>query len=471
VVATTRYAVDNSAWSTFTPIAYPWVTSILLFPIVLVRGIDYEALKLVPTIAFVAAALAYLRLAEQRFGWLLSSVVALFVALNTWYLGATDAVLSDLPFMALVLGALVALDRGIERGDLLSVGSRAGPVAGALVALAFHTRREAMGLVLAIALAQLVVRRRAVVAGGAEPLDLRGLARPWLWLGAVAIAGHVLFPAPILGNVDDADGTGPSQIIPNLRWYRLPFAELLGIKDIGDQPVEALGSAALGDALVVLVLGLAAIGAVTAVVRAIRGQATFDAHVAAAVVGIGLGVMMTPYHYQRYIYVLVPLVLLLAVRAVLDAAGAVVGGVHRATAGSIAAIVLLAPMVVGVVADTRRDVRYHHEYEYLHWGPADPAVQEMFDAVVRLTDGRDVIVFFQARAMSLYTRRRAIQGNSETMMLERGDWYAMERDSDYIQTPLTDARAAELGFRKVWENGRFVLWDIPERVVPALAPP
>jgi hypothetical protein len=137
----------------------------------------------------------------------------------------------------------------------------------------------------------------------------------------------------------------------------------------------------------------------------------------------------------------------------------------------VVALALLAPMVIGIVADTRRDVRYHHEYEYLHWGPADPVVQDLFDAVVRYTDGRDVVVFFQARAMSLYTRRRAIQGNSETMMLERGDWYAMERDSDYIQTPLTDARAAELGFVKVWENQRFVLWRIPEREVVPLSTP
>ena len=113
-------------------------------------------------------------------------------------------------------------------------------------------------------------------------------------------------------------------------------------------------------------------------------------------------------------------------------------------------------------------MRYHYDYDYLHWGPEDPSVQEMFDAVVRLTDGRDVIVFFQARAMSLYTRRAAIQGNSESMMVERGDWYAMEKGSDYIQTPLTDERAAELGFVKVWENGRFVLWRIPDRVVPPL---
>jgi hypothetical protein len=200
-----------------------------------------------------------------------------------------------------------------------------------------------------------------------------------------------------------------------------------------------------------------------------RGRSTLDAHVAAAVVGIGVGVMMTPYHYQRYIYVLVPLVLLLAVRAVVDLAGALAGSGDRVTAATLASLVLLAPMLVGVVGDTRRDVRYHHEYDYLHWGPEDPAVRELFDAVVSYTDGRDVVVFFQARAMSLYTRRKAIQGNSETMMLERGDWYAMERDSDYIQTPLTDARAAELGFRKVWENARFVLWDIPERVVPTLS--
>jgi hypothetical protein len=57
------------------------------------------------------------------------------------------------------------------------------------------------------------------------------------------------------------------------------------------------------------------------------------------------------------------------------------------------------------------------------------------------------------------------------MMLERGDWYAMVRNSDYLQTRLDDpALAAELGFVPVWENERYVLFRIPDRVVPPLEP-
>ena len=87
------------------------------------------------------------------------------------------------------------------------------------------------------------------------------------------------------------------------------------------------------------------------------------------------------------------------------------------------------------------------------------------------TDARDVVVFFQARTMNLYTRRRSIQGNSESMMLQRGNWFLMAKEGDYIQTNVSDARAAVLGFVKMWENDKFILWRIPPRYPPLPAGP
>jgi hypothetical protein len=115
-------------------------------------------------------------------------------------------------------------------------------------------------------------------------------------------------------------------------------------------------------------------------------------------------------------------------------------------------------------------VRYHRAHDVVLWGPEHPDARELFDAVMRLTDQRDVVVFSQARTMNLYTGRLSIQGNNRQMLLERGDWYAMARDSDYIQVPLDAAEADELGLEAVWSNARFILWRIPERQVPTLDP-
>ena len=72
--------------------------------------------------------------------------------------------------------------------------------------------------------------------------------------------------------------------------------------------------------------------------------------------------------------------------------------------------------------------------------------------------------------MNLYTGRLSIQGNSQQMLLERGDWYAMTRDTDYIQVPLDAGSATALGLEAVWSNATFVLWRIPERQIPTLDP-
>lgn len=490
VVADNRYAMDNSAFPSFTPIAYPWGTSLLLLPFVAIGGLDYALLKWVPTLGFVVAALCFGRLAERRFGWLAAGALTLMVALNPWYVWATDAVLSDLPFMAAAFGVIVLLDRGVERGSLI-VGRHPDAIwVGVLVAAAFHVRREGVGLLAAVAAAQLAslrarpvdrhldlthVDRRtgeradAPVAGAVSGAWWRRLGVPWATFAVVGGMVHLWFPAPVRGNVDVAGEPGSSQIRPNLVWYREPFAELAGLKRVGDHPIEAFGFEAFGAALVTLLLGAAVVGAGAAVMALVRRRPTIDLHLAGAVLGMGLIVMMTPYHYQRYLYTLVPLVVLLAARGVTSLAPherGTSGAARRALGAQIAVVLLLLPSMVHMVRQTSNSLSFHSQHQYVLRGPDDEPTRELWDAVVRYTDGRDVIVFFQARAMNLYTRRLAIVGNDERMMVERGDWFAMERGSDYLQTPLTAERAAELGFVSVWENERYVLWDIPPRPRP-----
>jgi hypothetical protein len=87
----------------------------------------------------------------------------------------------------------------------------------------------------------------------------------------------------------------------------------------------------------------------------------------------------------------------------------------------------------------------------------------MFAAVERYTRGDDVILFFRARAMTLFTDRVALQGTDLDQMLPRVDWYVMEKGSTYSQTPLSDTEGAARGLTKVWENDDWVIWRVPRR--------
>ena len=472
VVADNRFALSNSAYDTFSPVAYPWVLPLLLFPIITMFGIDYSMLKIVGTLAYAAAGVATMVLTQRRSGRLIGGLVTAMVVLNPWYLGATDGVLSDLLFMALVLAGIATLDRAIDSGALAlgSLGGRAGrPVTAAvvLIALAIHTRREGLALVAVLAAAQFAAARITTSdrpVPSVEPTARRPW-RPWMLLVALAGGIHLVLPAPLLSamRVGDRD---TSRVIDNLRWYREPFAELIGLKAAGDNPIEWVGSTTIGALLLAAVLTLAILGVADAVVATVRRTDVIDLHVAVALLAIGYVVMSPPYRYQRYLFVLVPLLLLLAARG-----AAMLGRASRwRLVAPLLALLVFAPLVVEQSRQTVNAIDVHRDYEFVHWGPESPDARELFDAVRRFTDERDVVVFAQARSMNLYTGRLSIQGNSREMLLERGDWYAMARDSDSTQVPLDPEGPDEPAPEAVWTNSTLVLWRIPERRIPTLDP-
>ncbi len=453
VVADNRFALSNSAWSTFSPIAYPWGFPLLLFPLVSIFGLNFGVLKLVPTIAYVAMSLLMLGLTRRRFDRVGSTLVTLIVALNSWFISSTDAVLSDIVFIAIALGSLSLIDAAWRHNRVLIRNDRLMVAAAVTMGFAFHVRREGLGLFLALAAIQLVASR----ATGTHRPSRPSIVIPWLWLFATVIGVHLILPAPLLAT--RAPGGGLRAIPSNLQWYAPRFAELLGLKTAGNEPISLLSSHLLGVVLAWTVAIAGVIGLVASLIGLFRRQSSAPIHIAAAAIGIGALVLITPYHEQRHMYT--PFVLLLIIAAYgLHTLGALTG---RHLASSIAICLVFIGPACGTLQMTASSLRYHVDYDYVHWGPEDPAVAELFDAITRLTDERDVVVFFQARSMNLFTHRRAIQGNNVDMMVDRGDWYAQEIGSDYIQSPLTESEAASIGFRESWRNSKFILWQITNR--------
>ena len=469
VVALTRYALDNSAYHTFSADVYPWVFPMLLAPVVAWKGIDYSALKFVVTLCFVAALFVMQRVFRHRIGEIGALVIMLAVGLNNIYLGYTDAVLTDMTFMLAVFVALWWMDRVIVRGRLFGAAWQPLFGMGVLAAVAFNTRREGVALLFGIAAAQAAhwaagrdLWRRTKAAGG-RPWKRLALtaATPYIGFAVVAAAFQLILPGQPYQRFADAGGSGRHNMVFNLKWYKLPLAELLGLKDVGPHPITLLGSESLGTAVFWILLGAVIGGIVWRLVVA----AKVDAHLAGTLIALALLILAPPFRENRYLFSLLPLMLYFAWQGFDALQQGVVFVVARRrvrTPAVLASLVLALPMIA-VATDTRLAYRYHRDYSYVEWGPAYPTAQEAFDAVLQYTDPSDVIVFYQARTMNLYTRRKAVQGNSESMMLQQGDWYLMAKNSDYIQTKLTDARAAELGFVKYWENANFVLWRIPPR--------
>ncbi|MCU1500807.1 MAG: hypothetical protein JWM12_161 [Ilumatobacteraceae bacterium] len=469
VASLTRYALDNSSYSTFSAYVYPWVFPMLLAPIVALKGIDYSALKLVGTLSFVVGLFFLQRIVRHRAGTAASIVIMLAVGLNNLYIGYTDAVLSDLTFFMLLMIGIWWLDHVTDRGRLF--GDSLWPLIGlgALACLAFDTRKEGVALLLGIFAAQAVRWREARalaarVSDGWKRVAIT-FAAPYLAFGAGALIFQTILPGQPYDNFQRAGGSGLHNMKFNLKWYRLPFAEAIGLKDIGAHPLSMLGSTSLANAVFWVFVVTALLGIAWRTLLRPR----LDAHLTAVLFGLVIVILSPPFREGRYLLSVLPFMLYFAWQGVDGVQRFLVG--HARQWPSVLATAALAIPLVCVATDTWGSYKYHRDYSYVEWGPDNPSVQEAFAAVTQYTDARDVVVFFQARTMNLYTRRRAIQGNSESMMLQRGDWFLMARDSDYIQTNLTDARATLLGFVKMWQNAKFVLWRIPPRYPPLPAGP
>lgn len=457
VVADMRFSVENSAYTTFSPVAYPWVFPALLMPVVAIFDIDWALLKVVPTIGFTITAISLLIVARRIGSRPNATLATALIALNPVLLGFTDSVLSDLVFSGIVLSTLHLLDRWVNDRPF-ATEARMAMAIGLIVSIAIHTRREGLALIPVLAVAQLVRSRRSTPLTSSDPRRKCSPSTVWAWtLGATGTI-QLLLPAPIL-NSTGTSALDPSNIWSNVTWYVGQFAQLLGLSEGGDAPVELFGSRSVGQTVLLLLSVTAAFGVLDGVTGIVRDRPGREPHHAVALVFVSLIVLIAPFHEQRYLFTILPLFLLNVLHGT-----RVLGRLYRLerSVNWVVGALLLAG-VIGNLGPTVRSLDYHREYEYTHWGPGHPAVTELFSAVRDLTDQRDVVVFFQARSMNLYTGRLAIQGNSESMVLRRGDWYAMERDSDYIQTPLTAERAAEMGLVSVWENERFVLWRVPPR--------
>ena len=188
------------------------------------------------------------------------------------YVGSTDTVLSEMPYLAFVGGSLLLLDRcrsshgelgaAVEPTSRLSsseesLASRANSadesastphprtlrsqvVLGLMVAGAISVRREGLALVVALVVAQLSDARVARHQGATvspESVAWSVTARlPWVWAIPYGVIVGVMGTIQVLlpgGFGQRYPGAGLGQIATNVSWYRGPLAEHLGVRDPG----------------------------------------------------------------------------------------------------------------------------------------------------------------------------------------------------------------------------------------------
>ncbi len=459
VLQQNRFSVDNSGWHSFSPYSYPWGWPLLMAPVYVLFGLDYEVLKLLEVVAFCVFVLVFFGLLRRRVGLVPATILTLLFAVSRAFNGATDTVLSDLPYLCFAFVSLWFMDRCRESGRLLS-DRRALVGLGLLLAFTWNVRREGIALVVALAalhvaaLGRMAVRERSL--HGVGGVDWRNVALPYVTFAAAIVTFQLLLPGVFLPNLP---GTGLANISPHITYYRDALGEHLGLKGPGS-PMELFDSPAAALFAIRLFVVLAAAGVLLRLVHRLEE----DVHLAAFLCATVFIMMVSPYQDSRYFFTITPLLAYFAYQALPTLAAIFAAGRRSAVRlASVLPALALSGLVLLCGRDLAHAIDYHRHYHYTIDGPEAPHAKQMFAAVKRLTRGDDVILFNRARAMTLYTDRSAVQGSDLDLLLPRTDWYVMAKNSDYAQTPLTDAEAAERRLTKAWENSRWVIWRVPAR--------
>ena len=479
-IAGNHYAVDNSAWQTFSPYTYPWGLPLLLAPVMAITGsvdwtagVDYGPMKTVISLTLAFALLAYFAVLRRRVHIVGAVLLPLFFATNFWYVTHTDQVLSEFPFLMCVMVFLLWLDRVRERG--LLDGDQVAPlvVIGLIACYTFNTRREGVGVLIGLLAAQAALawhrsnaeswdeRRRLFRA-----LNWRALATPWVTFVGAAAAFQLLLPSDLLPNYEQrapGNATSLSNLPDNLRVYRPLLAEQLGFKDAGVADITLFQSDSLGSVALATFVVAAIVGIVLCTITAPRR----DAALIGTFIGVGGVVSVAPFADYRYLMSLLPLLAYFAFQGVSIPLRLILRK-RFVTWPTLLAELALVGLIMGGWPDTKNAYDYRSAWVGPQNGPQEAATLEMWQAVRRETRGDSVIVYNRARTMALYTGRLSVQGGAIDFTERAGDYYVMYLDSDgtpgdYSQYPLTDAEAAERGFNEVWRNAGYVIWQIPGR--------
>lgn len=476
VIADTRFSVVKSGWP-FSPNGYPWGWPLLLAPGVLLFGLDYARLKLIPTAMLLLAFMLLHRFTVRRAGHLGALALVVLFATNLFYLGWTNTILSEFAFFASALLSILALDRYRTTGSFLNSARGPAVIAGLSLAWTMNVRREGAGLLLgllALSAIELWCERRSEARRSLTYRRLlERLARPYIAFVGAAVAFQVILPTDLLPN---AGKSSMHNARVNLRIHRLYLAELIGLKDPGDLPLRWYHDVAIGNSVFLVVITLALVGLVLRCIVAPR----VDGWVAAGVLAHAYIVLSAPFTEGRYLYALAPWVGYFAVQAIPSAVVAVQRsstvarprGAPRTQSLAAARVVAagaLALLAVSNLPSLRNAVAYHRVYSYVEPGPDTPSAVEMFAAVNTRTRPDDVILFVRARAMMLYTDRRTVEGGDLNRLLPIADWYVMAKNSDYGQRLVTMEESASLGLSLEWQNADWIMWRVAHPVTPVLS--
>ena len=414
-------------------------------------GLDYERLKLVEVAAFCVWLVLVHGIVRRRAGRIVALALTAVLATAPVFLLHTDQLLSEFPHMAAVAGVIWMLDRIMTRHRMTTAPTLDLIVLGLLMVVAYNIRRESIVLVAVVAGAELV----DVVAARSWSIPWVRLATPLLTFVVGAALVQFMLPATLIPDNDNSKRYIPTRLFTD---YPGQLTTQLGI---GNHPLGGR-----------ILLALAAAGVVLTCVTAARRNVPLAVLMVGTVLVVGTHFRMV----ARYYYQVTPWVAYFATMLIVTYVKLVVARLRprgipiAAKRALLVAAVLPALWVTGVhlwSIPSRLDAaRSFNNSGATQSGPTNPRNVPVYDAILKNTHIDDVILYYRARTLTLYTDRRAYQTTSVNN-LWKCDYFMQSLRSDYSQPVISSEALIDRKFTIVWENPDWRLWKCdPDAVAP-----
>jgi len=463
-----------------TPQMYPWGFAVVLSPFVRVFGLDYGRLKLVEVACICVWLVLYHGIVRRRTGRVAALALTAVFATAPVYLVHTDQLLTEFPHMLAVAVVIWWLDRVMARHRLTDASVSELIILGLLVVAAYNVRREGIVLVLVVGVAQLVdlvaARSRGIDGGEGSPwrrgshpvgaLPWRRLLVPHLSFVAGAIVAQFLLPSTLLPdngnsrrfiptrlfNINDPNNcpNPESRSCANYPWHLL---QQLGLTE---RPVYGL-----------IIIGLALAGVIVACAKAPRLNVPLAGLMVVTMLVIGTHFRMV----ARYYFQVTPLIVLFVTILLLTAfgeLGEIVKSrgrwVSRAAIGlALAPALWLTTIHLWSIPSKIDAASRYNDSGAVQSGPTNERALDAFAIIEEHTRPDDIIVYYRARTLTLYTDRRALQLGTTAIptMTQVADYFLQSVQSDYSQPVATSGELLALGYVVVFEDANWRLWRIP----------
>jgi hypothetical protein len=360
--------IYNPAYPTIGPPTYPPVCSLLLAPVYMLYGMNFEVMKLVMLVSLAFYLLFVFLCFRKELPLGYTAAIVTLVGLSPGLLGGANSIGSDLPFMALLYLTILVIFKAYDTADDRPPRYGYLLLAAVLICVLYGTRTLGILALPSLLLYDVLRYRRitpsAILAGS---------------LVAAGIAAQSFFLHSDVSYFDQYH-VSPLVFLKNGVRYGIAFA---GFWD--NEYSKPLGA--------ILFLTLTAFGAV-GYVSSVRQKITFLEIF--PVVYLAAVLLFPGYAGTRYLGPIFPLYLLFVARGLQSAWFVERQRLHQA---------VLAVLLVGVTAtygaaftQVKLDVTE---------GISKPDSRAMFDYIARHTKKDDVIVFIKPRVMALLTARKS----------------------------------------------------------------